>query len=140
MPSPIQPVADRFGWPRFVGTVAAVYRRLPPREQAETTLLAGNYGEAGAFDLLGPAYHLPPAISPHNTYYFWGLGTTPGRVVIATDFQQADLAPYFASVHQAATVPGQDDITNEEVGRSVFVCRGLKLPWALVWKRLKNFS
>lgn len=54
MPSPIQPVADRFGWPQFVGTVAAVYHRLPPSEQAQTTILTGNYGEDGAIDLLGP--------------------------------------------------------------------------------------
>lgn len=140
MSSPIQPVADRFGWPQFVGTVAAVYRRLPPRERAETTLLAGNYGEAGALDLLGPAYHLPHVISPHNTYWFWGHGVTPGHAVIATDFQRTDLTPYFASVLQAATVPSEDGIHNEEVGRAVWVCRGLKLPWPAVWTRLKNFS
>ncbi len=140
MPSPIQPVADRFDWPQFVGTVAAVYRRLPARQQAETTILAGNYGEAGAFDLLGPAYHLPAAISPHNTYYFWGQGVAPGSVVIATDFQRAELTPYFASVRQAATVPAQDGIQNEEVGRPVWICQGLKMPWASVWPHLKNFS
>ena len=140
MPSPIQPVADRFGWPQFVGTVAAVYRRLPPRERATATILAGNYGEAAALDLLGPAYHLPRAISPHNTYYFWGQGVTPGPVVIATDFDRSDLMRYFASVRQAATVPAEDGIRNEEVGRPVLVCRGLKMPWAAVWPRLMNFS
>ena len=142
MSSPIQPVADRFGWPQFVGTVAAVYRRLPPRERAETTILAGNYGEAGALDLLGPAYRLPAVISPHNTYYFWGRGATlpSGAVVIATDFQRPDLTPLFASVIQAAIVPAQDGIQNEEVGRPVFVCRGLKMPWPEVWRRLRNFS
>ncbi len=140
MPSPIQPVADRFGWPQFVGTVAAVYRRLPARQQAEATILAGNYGEAGAFDLLGPAYHLPMAISPHNTYYFWGQGVAPGSVVIATDFQRAELTPYFTSVRQATTVPAQDGIQNEEVGRPVWICHGLKRPWASVWTHLRNFS
>jgi len=140
MPSPVQPVADRFGWPQFIATLSAVYRALPPRDRARTTILAGNYGEAGAVDLLGPAAGLPAAISPHNTYYFWGQGTTPGAVVIATDYQQADLTPYFVSVRQAATVPAQNGIQNEEVGRPVFVCRGPRLPWPAVWARLKNFS
>ncbi len=142
MPSPVQPVADRFGWPQFVGTVAAVYRRLPARQQVDTTILAGNYGEAGALDLLGPAYHLPAAISPHNTYYFWGQGVrvAPGAVVIATDFQRAELTPYFTSVRQVATVPAEDGIQTEEVGRPVWICRGLTMPWAAVWPRLKNFS
>lgn len=142
LPSPIQPVADRFGWPQFVATVATVFRRLPARQQAETTVLAGNYGEAGALDLLGPAYHLPRAISPHNTYYFWGQGVVlpPGGVVIATDYRRADLTPYFTSVRQAATIPAQDGIRNEEVGRTVWLCRGLKRPWSAVWPLLRNFS
>ncbi len=140
MPSPVQPVADRFGWPQFIATLDSVYRALPPRDRARATILAGNYGEAGAISLLGPAAGLPAAISPHNTYYFWDQGTMPGAVVIATDYQQADLTPYFASVRQAATVPAQDGIQNEEVGRPVFVCRGLRLPWSTVWARLKNFS
>src|SRR5579875_3090802 len=103
--------------------------------ETTATILAGNYGEAGALDLLGPADHLPAAISPHNTYYFWGQGVTvaPGAVVIATDYQRSELTPYFASVRQAATVPAEDGIRNEEAGRPVFVCRGLKMPWAAVW-------
>jgi hypothetical protein len=138
--SPIQPVADKFGWPQFVSTISGVYHRLPASEQRETTILAGNYGEAGALDLLGPAYHLPRVISPHNTYWFWGEGIKPGPIVIATDFDRSQLTTYFRSVHQAAIVPAQDGIQNEEVGRPVFVCRGLRLPWSAVWTRLKNFS
>ncbi|MGH2343630.1 MAG: glycosyltransferase family 39 protein, partial [Chloroflexota bacterium] len=140
MSSPIQPVADRFGWPQFTATVAAVYRHLPPGEQGHATILTGNYGEAAALDLLGPPYHLPAAISPHNTYYFWGLGTMPGSVVIATGYEHADLAPYFRSVRQAAIVPAEDGIQNQETGQPVFVCTGLKMPWPSVWPQLKNFS
>ena len=140
MSSPIQPAADRFGWPQFVGTVVAVYRRLPAGQQAETTILAGNYGEAAALDLLGPAYHLPAALSPHNTYYFWGQGVRPGAVVIATDFQRAELTPYFTVVRQVAIVPAQDGIQNEEVGRPVWICYGLRRPWTSVWRQLRNFS
>jgi 4-amino-4-deoxy-L-arabinose transferase-like glycosyltransferase len=140
MSSPIQPVADRFGWPQFVGTVSAVYHRLPASQRRQTTILAGNYGEAGALDLLGPADHLPRVISPHNTYYFWDQGVTPGRIVIATDFRRSDLLPYFSSVRQAAITASQDGIQNEEVGRSVYICRGLKMPWSRVWPRIRNFS
>jgi len=142
MPNPIQPVADRFGWPPFIATLDRVYRALPPRDRARTTILAGNYGEAGAVDLLGPVAGLPAAISPHNTYYFWGQGVTvtPGTVVIATDFERTQLTPYFSSVRQAAIVPAQDGIQNEEVGRPVWVCAGLKMAWSSVWPQLKNFS
>ena len=140
MPGRIQPVADRFGWPQLIATLGRVYRSLPPADQARATILAGNYGEAGAVDLLGPAAGLPAAISPQNTYYFWGKGTTPGAVVIAVDFDRADLTPYFASVRRAAIVPAEDGIRNEEVGRTVWVCAGPKRTWSSVWPRLKNFS
>jgi 4-amino-4-deoxy-L-arabinose transferase-like glycosyltransferase len=140
MSSPIQPVADRFGWPQFTATVAAVYRHLPPAEQAHTTILTGNYGEAAALDLLGPPYHLPTAISPHNTYYFWGLAIRPGSVVIATGYQRADLRPYFRSVRQVAVIPAQNGIQNQETGGPVFICTDPTMPWPTIWVRLKNFS
>ncbi|HZS95111.1 MAG TPA: glycosyltransferase family 39 protein, partial [Chloroflexota bacterium] len=138
MPNPIQPVADRFGWPQFVGTVTRVDRALPPDERQSATILAGNYGEASALDLLGKG--LPPVISPHNTYYFWTAGTVPRGTVIATDFDRSYLLQYFRSVRKVASVPSEYGIQNEEVGRAVWVCRGLKVPWATAWRELRNFS
>ncbi len=140
MSSPIQPVADRFGWPQLMTTVANVYHGLPAADRAGVTILAGNYGEAAAFELLGADYGLPRAISPHNTYYFWDKGVTPGPTVIATGYARADLTPYFREVRDAAIVPAEDGIQNEEVGRHVYVCRGLLMPWARAWTQLKNFS
>lgn len=53
MPGPIQPVADRSGWPPLIATLGRAYRALPPADRPRATILAGNYGEAGAVDLLG---------------------------------------------------------------------------------------
>ena len=50
-----QPVADQFGWPEMVREVAAIYNSLPPEERANTGIWAGNYGEAGAINVFGPA-------------------------------------------------------------------------------------
>ena len=41
-----------------------------------------NYGEAGAIEIYGPAYGLPPPLSGHNQYGFWGLrGQHPQNVL-----------------------------------------------------------
>jgi hypothetical protein len=40
-------------------------------------ILAGNYGEAGAINLYGPAYDLPEAISGINSYWLRGYGDPP---------------------------------------------------------------
>ncbi len=67
-----QPVADQFGWRELVREVAAVYNSLPPEERAQTGIWAGNYGEAGAINLFGPAYGLPTAYSRHQNHWYWG--------------------------------------------------------------------
>ena len=62
--------ADMVCWPEFTATVAEVYDSLPHGERARTQILVGNYGEAGAIDVYGPRYHLPPALSGHLTFYY----------------------------------------------------------------------
>src|SRR6266702_6231274 len=41
-------LAETIAWPRLVALVAREYRALPPDQRAAATILAGNYGEAGA--------------------------------------------------------------------------------------------
>ncbi|HKV57954.1 MAG TPA: glycosyltransferase family 39 protein, partial [Ktedonobacteraceae bacterium] len=78
-----QQLADRFGWDTMTATVARVYHSLSPDEQAQACIFTENYGEAGAIDFYGSQYHLPQAISGHNTYYLWGPGNCTGAVVIS---------------------------------------------------------
>jgi 4-amino-4-deoxy-L-arabinose transferase-like glycosyltransferase len=59
---------EEIGWPELVKAVAKIYAALPAEEQAVTGILTGNYGEAGAINLYGPAYGLPEAISGVNSY------------------------------------------------------------------------
>ncbi|MGH9595843.1 MAG: ArnT family glycosyltransferase, partial [Edaphobacter sp.] len=63
--------ADRFGWQELAEQVAGIYNALPPQERARTGILVGNYGQAGAIDILGAKYGLPPAISGHQNYWIW---------------------------------------------------------------------
>ncbi|GMR24667.1 MAG: glycosyltransferase family 39 protein [Acidobacteriota bacterium] len=65
-------LADRFGWEELVAQVAAVYQSLPPDEQRHTLIVAPSYGHAGALELLGRPFGLPPVVSGHNTYHLWG--------------------------------------------------------------------
>jgi hypothetical protein len=130
--------ADRFGWPDMVATIAQVYRSLPPAEQAEASIFAGNYGEAGAVDFFGRRYGLPRAISGHNSYWLWGPGSATGEVAIAVGIREEDLRQIFESVEPAATVvspyamPAENDLP-------VYVCRHMKVPPAEAWPRAKRF-
>jgi hypothetical protein len=80
-----QVFSDEQGWHDFVRQVAAAYDSLPPATRAQTALLAGDYGQAGAIDVYGFAYGLPPALSGHNQYYLWGLrGQNPRNLIDIT--------------------------------------------------------
>jgi len=62
--------AEQVGWPELVETVAAAADELTADEREHAVILAINYGEAGAVELLGE--DLPPVYSGHNGFGFWG--------------------------------------------------------------------
>jgi len=134
-----QQLADRFGWDTMTATVARVYHSLPAGEQAQACIFAENYGEAGAIDFYGPQYHLPQAISGHNTYYLWGPGNCTGAVVISIGNPLSMLQPAFASVTQAATItcvycmPAENDLP-------VYVCLHLKASIQSMWPSVKHYG
>jgi 4-amino-4-deoxy-L-arabinose transferase-like glycosyltransferase len=77
-----QSFADQLGWHDFVREVAAAWDKIPAPERPRTSILVDNYGEAGALEIYGPAYGLPPPLSGHNQYGFWGLrGQHPQNVL-----------------------------------------------------------
>jgi hypothetical protein len=54
--------------------------------RARTAIFAENYGEAGAIDLFGARYGLPPAISGRKNYFLWGpRGYTGESIIVVGD-------------------------------------------------------
>jgi 4-amino-4-deoxy-L-arabinose transferase-like glycosyltransferase len=134
-----QQLADRFGWDTMTATVARVYHSLPEDEQAQACILTLNYGEAGAIDLYGPQYHLPHAISGHNSYYLWGPGNCTGQVIISIGYSRTQLQRAFGSVTQAATITC-DYCMPEENDLPVYVCLHLKTSVKVIWPTVKHFD
>jgi len=134
-----QILADRFGWPAMTASVARVYDALPADDRARACVFTGNYGEAGALNFFGPAYHLPRAISGHNTYWLWGYGDCTGQVLITVGVSPEDLARFYGSVTPAATITC-GDCAEEESALTVYVCREPKAPMAELWKQARHFN
>ena len=134
-----QQLADRFGWDTMTATVAGVYHSLPSNEQAVTCILTENYGEAGAIDLYGPAYHLPAAISGHNTYYLWGPRNCTGEVVIIIGYPLNSLQPFFSTLTQAALITCSYCMPYED-NLPVYVGRHLKASLQSIWPRIKHYT
>ena len=130
--------ADQFGWEEMAATVAQVYNNLPPDIRAKTAIFGQNYGQAGAVDLFGPKYGLPPAISGHQSYFLWGPRDYTGESVIVMAGRQADLESRFASVQKVASVYHPYSMPYEHF--DIYYCRGLKQPLREIWPQVKNWD
>ena len=133
-----QHFADMHGWPELAAAIGHVYQALPPGDRARACVFVQNYGEAGAIDLFGPRYGLPPAISGHNSYYLWGPGTCTGEVLIVLGDSERGLREVFSSVERAATFTCRDCMPYEN-DRPIWIARGPRAPMQSVWPRTKKF-
>jgi hypothetical protein len=130
--------ADQFGWEEMAATVARVYNSLPPEVRARTAIFAQNYGQAGAIDLFGPKYGLPPAIGGHQNYFLWGPRGYTGESMIVMDDRQETLERLFTSVRKEAHVDHPYSMPHEHF--DVYYCQGMHPPLAEFWPRLKKWD
>jgi hypothetical protein len=136
--------ADQFGWKEFTDTVAAVYNRLIPEEQARCFIYVRNYGEAAAIDFFGKRYGLPNARCAHNSYWFWGPGERTGDIAIIVGASRTlqenldDLTRGYRHVELAATTHAQYAMPYEN-GRQIFICRGMNTTFQKIWASERFF-
>ena len=130
--------ADQFGWEEMTQTVARAWRAVPAEERNRTAILAADYGEAGAIDLLGRKYGLPRAISGHQNYYLWGPGGYTGESVLTMGFSRERLERYFGSIEETGVVYHPYSMAHEHF--SVYHCRDPKQPLAAMWPMLKEWD
>jgi len=131
--------ADMFGWEELARDVSAVYLALPESERASTVVLARNYGEAGALEYYALKHPLPRVICTHNSYWFWGYPMDGVRTLIVLRGREKDHRESCAEVTLAVVhacrfcMPYENDMP-------IYVCRGLRVSLAEIWKKDKNFS
>jgi 4-amino-4-deoxy-L-arabinose transferase-like glycosyltransferase len=133
---------EEIGWPELVETVAGLYAALPPDSQPRAAILAGNYGEAGAIDLYGPAYGLPPALSGVDSYWLRGYPEPPPQTTIVLGYRRDEVSAVFETCDPAARVTNRYGVANEETANfpEIFVCRAPRQPWSVLWPSLRRFN
>jgi hypothetical protein len=130
-----------FGYTDMVEAVAGIRDRLPIHQRATLGILARDVGEVGAFNLYGPAYGLPAAISGMNSNWLRGYGDPPPETVIVVGMDRNFLNQSFASCEPAGRLTNRYGIVNGAIGHDeVFLCRGLRQPWPDFWKHLRFFG
>jgi 4-amino-4-deoxy-L-arabinose transferase-like glycosyltransferase len=133
---------ESIGWPELTETVAGIYASLPAEEKAQAGILAGNYGEAGAINLYGPAYGLPEAISGIDSYWLRGYGDPPPQTLVVVGFTRDDAQQMFEACDLAGHTANRYGVKNEETRDhpDIFVCRRLRQAWPDFWKNFRHFG
>jgi hypothetical protein len=129
---------DRFGWNDLTEQVSGIYKALPAEERARTGILASNYGQAAAIDILGAKYGLPASISGHQNYWIWGpRGYTGEEMIVINDASLDEMN----AVYSSCTVVGERNglyAMQWERG-PIYLCRGRKTTYQADWDELKHY-
>jgi hypothetical protein len=136
-------LADEIGWNDLLSTIAAVRDTLPPEQRSSVGILAENYGEVGAINVLGPRYGLPQAISGVNSSWERGFGNPPPQTaVIIVGFREQFTSEYFTSCRLAAHTWNSYGIDNEESFErpDIYVCGPPKDGWPAFWQAFQYFA
>ncbi len=131
--------ADQFGWKEMAQVVANAYQELPPEEQKSCGIFGQNYGQAGAIDFFGAKMGLPPAISGHQNYFYWGAHGFSGNCMIVLGDTPERLGELFESVERVGTVDHPLSMPYQHF--DVYLCRGAKFgTLEKVWMKLKRWG
>ncbi len=130
-----QDFADMLGWEEQARAIAAVYHSLPPDEQRAAVIAGGNYGRAGAAEFYGARYALPSVVSSAGSFWYFGPGERPGRVLIMIGGDPADLAPIYGEVREVARIRSPWSV-GEERDVPVYVARGQRRTLQQLWPSL----
>jgi hypothetical protein len=136
-------LGEEIGWPSQVKLLASVWRSLPASHRARATLLAGNYGEAGAVQRYGASFGLPQVYCGANNFWLWGpppASDTDAVVIGSSPALQALLNREFAHVTEVAVYRNGLNVSDDEEGAAVYVATGLRSSWATAWPAFKDFS
>ena len=133
---------EEIGWPELVETVARIRDSLPAEDRGRMGILAGNYGEAGAINLYGARYGLPPAISGINSFWQHGYGNPPPQTLIVVGMSRHFVDRNFAACELAGHTWNRSAVENEETRDhpNIYVCRGLRQSWPDFWKDFQYYG
>jgi len=93
-----------------------------------------NYGEAAALE----HFTRDRVICGHNNYYLWGPDGWDGKVAVFVNRWPVEITDLFDSFEQVGTVDAPYAVP-EQNGSPIWVARGLKIPVAEFFRRIRKF-
>jgi hypothetical protein len=131
---------ETIGWPTYVEEIAYVYRLVPAPERADTSVLASNYGEAGAVDRFGPALGLPDAFSGQDGFWYWGPPPATSNLSVVVGFDRRQLMRWFAGCALEGHLSNTYQVKNQERGTPIWICHQPRHDWSELWPGLRDLG
>jgi hypothetical protein len=133
---------EEIGWDELVKTVAGIRDSLPAEQRENVGIMVRNYGEQGAIEILGPAYHLPLPISGTNSAWLRGYPVPPPTTLIVLGTSREDAEQMYTSCRLAGHNGNSLGVKNEESQDhpDIFVCGPPRVPWPEFWKDYQGFG
>jgi 4-amino-4-deoxy-L-arabinose transferase-like glycosyltransferase len=133
---------EEIGWNDLVKTVAGIRDSLPEEQREHLGILVGNYGEQGAIEMLGAAYHLPLPISGTNSAWLRGYPLPPPSTLIVIGLSRDDVNENFIGCGLAGHNGNSAVVKNEEsqYHPDIFVCGSPRKPWTQFWQDFRSFG
>ena len=113
---------DELGWGSIVDGAAAAASELRAAGRPAAAVIAANYGEAGALDVLGKGRGLPPTVSGNMSYRYWRPHRLAAGPFVVVGYGQRWLASVCSSFRVAARVRVPYGVSNQERGEPIATC------------------
>ncbi len=126
--------SEEIGWPELVAQTTGAWNRLTPAERADAVILTGNYGEAGAISLFGPAKGLPQPLSGHLSWQYWHPRRMPQRHAVVAGWSPQGLNWACESWSFVRQISNSWDMANEESSYFIATCH-LRRPVGELWNK-----
>lgn len=133
---------EEIGWNELVATVAGIRDGLPPEQRNSMGIVVGNYGEQGAIEILGPAFHLPAPISGTNSAWLRGYPVPPPSTLIVLGRSDEYVQKTFTSCRVVGHKGNSSGVKNEEseYHSNIYLCGAPRRPWPEFWKDFQSFG
>ncbi len=118
---------DELGWSSVVDGAARAAAVRPA-----AAVVAANYGEAGALDVLGKGRGLPPTVSGNMSYRYWRPARLRSDDVVVVGYDTAALGSLCTRYRVVAHVQVPYGVKNDEAGVPIATCTlrgGLDAVW-----------
>lgn len=123
---------EQVGWPALVAATAQGWSSLSAEERGRAVVVGGDYGVAGAVEVLGAAAGLAEvAYSGHNAFGDWGPPPDGAGTAVLVGLDEHEF-PWCATSRRVAVVDNGVGVANRAQGTVVRVCT-LDRSWDAVW-------